>query len=90
MVKIDFEKAYDLLRWSFIRETLMELHLPQSMVEVVMQCIESARLSILWNGEPMEAFRPTRGIYVRGILYPHISMSSVWNVYLILSRGKFV
>lgn len=35
-VKIDFEKAYDRLRWDFIRESLMELRLPQNMVEVVM------------------------------------------------------
>ena len=72
MVKIDFEKAYDRLRWKFIRESLMKLRLPQIMVEVVMQCIESARLSILWNGEPMEAFRPTRGIRQGDPLSPYI------------------
>lgn len=29
-IKIDFEKAYDLLRWNFIRHALMELRLPQT------------------------------------------------------------
>lgn len=56
IVKIDFEKAYDRLHWSFIRESLFELRLPQVMMDVVMRCIESVQLSILWNGDPMEAF----------------------------------
>lgn len=61
-VKIDFEKAYDRLRWSFIRDSLIELRLPLHMVELVMWCITSARLQILWNGVPTEFFSPTRGI----------------------------
>lgn len=27
-IKIDFEKAYDRLRWSFIRDSLVEMRLP--------------------------------------------------------------
>ena len=72
MIKIDFEKAYDRLRWSFIRDTLLELRLPQTMVDVVMNCIESAKLSILWNGEPMEYFHPSRGIRQGDPLSPYL------------------
>lgn len=71
-IKIDFEKAYDRLRWSFLRESLLELSLPQQMVDVVMTCLTSAKLRILWNGEPLDAFQPTRGIRQGNPLSPYL------------------
>lgn len=58
-MKINFEKAYDRLWWSFIRESLLELRLPQHMVDIVINCVNSTKLQILWNSEPMEIFTPT-------------------------------
>lgn len=55
-IKIDFEKAYDRLRCTFIRDSLLELCLPQNMVDLVMNCVTSAKLQILRNGEPTTQF----------------------------------
>lgn len=71
-IKIDFEKAYDRLRWSFVRHSLNELRLPKSMIEVIMRCISSTSLQILWNGEPTDSFAPTRGIRQGDPLSPYI------------------
>ncbi|XP_021734876.1 uncharacterized protein LOC110701551 [Chenopodium quinoa] len=71
-VKIDFEEAYYRLRWSFIRESLMKLHLPQLIIEVVMKCISSIKLQILWNREPTEASFPSRGIRQGDPLSPYL------------------
>lgn len=49
-IKIDFEKAYDRLRWSFIRDTLQLMNLPILPVIVIMECITTASLQVLWNG----------------------------------------
>jgi len=60
-IKLDLEKAYERLRWDFIHETLLKMNLPGPLVEVIMNCVSSCTLNILWNGEPSEQFKPTRG-----------------------------
>lgn len=71
-IKIDLEKAYDRLRWSFIQDTLVELKLPDSLNKVIMECITTPSLQILWNGEPTETFLPSRGIRQGDSLSPYI------------------
>lgn len=71
-LKIDFEKAYDRLRWSFIRESLVDMCLRQQLIEIVMQCVNSPSLQILWNGEPTESFTPSRVIRQGDPLSPYL------------------
>ncbi|XP_074267507.1 uncharacterized protein LOC141590888 [Silene latifolia] len=61
-IKIDLEKAYDRLKWEFIRDTMSDMIFPQLIIDVVMECVTTARMPILWNGEPTEQFTPTRGV----------------------------
>lgn len=71
-IKIDFKKAYDRLRWTFIRDSLLEMRLPQGMVEIIKKCVTSPSLQILWNGEPTEKFFPSRGIRQGDPLSPYL------------------
>ena len=61
-IKIDLEKAYDRLRWDFIHETLSEIGLPVLIINTIIECVTTARLSVLWNGEPTTQFKPSRGV----------------------------
>ena len=61
-LKIDLEKAYDHLEWSFIHQTLGFFNFPSSWIDLIMSCISSASLSILVNGERLDHFEPTKGI----------------------------
>jgi hypothetical protein len=71
-LKIDLEKAYNRLEWSFIRHTLQFIHFPPSWIDLILSCISSSSLAILVNGERLEDFAPSRGIRQGDPLSPNI------------------
>lgn len=60
-IKIDLEKAYDRLKWDFVKETLVDIGFPAFIVDLIYQCISSPTMKIIWNGECTE-FSPKRGV----------------------------
>ncbi|KAK5844300.1 hypothetical protein PVK06_000436 [Gossypium arboreum] len=58
-LKINLEKASDKVRWDFLEDTLLEAGLPCLLVSVILNCVSSASLQVLWNGDVTEAFRPS-------------------------------
>ena len=60
--KIDLRKAYDKLEWPFVKYTLMFYHFPTPIIDLIMACISSSSISILWNGVVSTPFCPSRGI----------------------------
>ena len=61
-LKVDFEKAYDSVRWSFLLDMLNRLGFHERWIKWVQGYLESTTVSILVNGCPTEEFRPTRGL----------------------------
>lgn len=51
-IKMDMEKAYDSIEWSFIKNTLIKLGFPKHFTWTIIKCIESVSFSILINGFP--------------------------------------
>ncbi|XP_057443830.1 uncharacterized protein LOC130735982 [Lotus japonicus] len=60
--KLDLEKAYDRVDWHFLHATLNAFGFPSSINALIMHCVSSASLSILWNGIRLPSFRSSRGL----------------------------
>nr|KYP70239.1 Putative ribonuclease H protein At1g65750 family [Cajanus cajan] len=71
-IKIDLEKAYDRLNWNFIKETLEDIGFPLKIIELIWNCISTAKFRMLWNGEMLESFSPSRGIRQGDPISPYL------------------
>ncbi|XP_061367963.1 uncharacterized protein LOC133310979 [Gastrolobium bilobum] len=71
-IKIDLEKAYDRMSWSFIHKVLIEINLPDQLVNLIMLCISTTELDILWNGTKSGRISPSRGLRQGDPISPYI------------------
>lgn len=62
ILKIDLEKAFDKIEWSFIRNTLIYFGFAHNIINLIMSCVSTSSISILVNGDHTEFFQPSRGI----------------------------
>lgn len=62
-IKIDLEKAYDMVRWDFVEALLITAGIPSHLTKVIMNAITLSFIQVLWNGEPTQKFKQVRGIH---------------------------
>ena len=71
-LKIDLEKAFNRLEWSFIYQVLNWFKFPKDWIDLIMSCISSSNLSVLVNGERLDPFFPSRVIWQGDLLSPYL------------------
>ena len=60
--KIDLEKVHDRANWVFLQSTIEDFSFPPGIVSLIMFCVGSSSLTLLWNESKLHSFTPTRGL----------------------------
>ncbi|GJS25691.1 putative gypsy type transposase [Tanacetum coccineum] len=60
--KVDFEKAYDLVRWDYLDDILRNFGLGDKWRVWIQNCLRSYRGSVIVNGSPTEEFQIYKGL----------------------------
>ncbi|XP_056697932.1 uncharacterized protein [Spinacia oleracea] len=62
LMKIDLQKAYDTVDWSFLKEMMVALDFPKQFVDLVMECVTTLMFSLIINGSMHGFFKSQRGL----------------------------
>jgi hypothetical protein len=62
VLKINFEKAYDRVRWDFLEKVMQGRNFPNKWINWVMSTVKGGKICINVNGERSDYFRTFRGL----------------------------
>ncbi|MCI19944.1 LINE-1 reverse transcriptase like, partial [Trifolium medium] len=62
MMKVDFEKAYDTISWSYLEDMMRRMGFSDIWIKWMRACIFNSSMSILVNGSPTVDFKVGKGL----------------------------
>jgi len=74
ILKIDFDKAYDKVRWDFLEKVMKGKGLPSLWIDFVMQTVKGGRVCVNVNGQRGGYFRTYQGLHQGDPLSPFCSI----------------
>ena len=72
LIKLDFHKVYDRVRWSFIDLALQRIGFDERWRAWIKECIATPSMSIMVNGTPSKPFKMERGLHQGDPLSPFL------------------
>ncbi|GKA13005.1 RNA-directed DNA polymerase, eukaryota, reverse transcriptase zinc-binding domain protein [Tanacetum coccineum] len=84
--KVDFEKAYDSVRWDFLDDVLSKFGFGDKWRKWIQCCLHSSRGSIIINGSPTEEFQFGKGLKQGDPLSPFLFILIMESLHLSVQR----
>nr|GFB09432.1 RNA-directed DNA polymerase, eukaryota [Tanacetum cinerariifolium] len=84
--KVDFEKAYDSVRWDYHDEVLCKFGFGEKWRRWIQCCLHSSRGSIIINGSPTEEFQFGKGLKQGDQLFPFLFILIMESLHLSFQR----
>ncbi|GJW86282.1 RNA-directed DNA polymerase, eukaryota [Tanacetum coccineum] len=84
--KVDFEKAFDSVRWDFVDDVLNKFGFGERWRTWIQSCLRSSRGSILVNGSPTEEFQFFRGLKQGDPLSPFLFILIMESLHISFQR----
>lgn len=70
--KVDFEKAYNFVDWEYVNFVLMKMGFPCLWRNWIMECVSTASVLVLVNGNPIEEIVMGRDLHQGDLLSPFL------------------
>ncbi|GKD44317.1 RNA-directed DNA polymerase, eukaryota [Tanacetum coccineum] len=84
--KVDFEKAFDSVRWDFLDDVLKKFGFGNKWCDWIQSCLTSSRGSILVNGSPTKEFQFCKGLKQGDPLSPFLFILIMESLHLSFQR----
>nr|GFA13599.1 RNA-directed DNA polymerase, eukaryota, reverse transcriptase zinc-binding domain protein [Tanacetum cinerariifolium] len=84
--KVDFEKAYDLVRWDFLDDILKKIGFGEKWCKWIQSCLRSLRGSIIINGSLTKEFQLFKGLKQGDPLSPFLFILIMESLHLSFQR----
>ncbi|GKE12159.1 RNA-directed DNA polymerase, eukaryota, reverse transcriptase zinc-binding domain protein, partial [Tanacetum coccineum] len=93
LFKVDFEKAFDSIRWDFLDDVLKKFGFGERWCDWIQSCLRSSRGSILVNGSPTSEFQFHKGLKQGDPLSPFLFILIMESLHLsfqnVVNAGMF-
>lgn len=75
------------MNWNFLETCLKDFGFPNITVKLIMHCVSSSTLSLIWNGKRLPNFSPTRGLRQGDPLSPYLFVLCMEKLSLTISEA---